>query len=155
MDCTLPGSPVHGIFQARILGWVAISFSRGSSRPQDQTWVSQTAGRLFTVWATREFIGRTDAKAEALTLWPPDATSQLIGEDPDVGKQKGMTEDKMVGWHHLLNGHESEQTLGDGEGQGSVWSMGSWRVGHNWVTEQQQSCFRDLVGWTGWFWYLR
>ena len=72
-----------------------------------------------------EFIGRTDAKAEALTLWPPDATSQLIGEDPDVGKQKGMTEeDKMVGWHHLLNGHESEQTLGDGEGQGSVQSMG-------------------------------
>ena len=77
-----------------------------------------------------EFIGRTDAKAEALTLWPPDATSQLIGEDPDVGKQKGMTEDKMVGWHHLLNGHESEQTLGDGEGQGSVF-QGSGRL--NWV----------------------
>ena len=48
MDCSLPGSSVHGIFQARILQWVAISFSRGSSRPRDWTWVSCTAGRLFT-----------------------------------------------------------------------------------------------------------
>ena len=53
MDCSLPGSSVHGIFQARILEWVAISFSR-SSRPRDQTQVSHIAGRRFTVWATRE-----------------------------------------------------------------------------------------------------
>ena len=49
MDCSPPGSFVHGIFQARILEWVAISFSRGSSQPRDRTWVSQTAGRYFTV----------------------------------------------------------------------------------------------------------
>ena len=73
-----------------------------------------------SVWVTREFIGRTDAKAEALILWPPDAKSQLIGEDPDSGKQKGMTEDKVAGQHHLLNGHAFEQTLGDGKGQGSM-----------------------------------
>ena len=54
MDCSLPGSSVHGIFQTRILEWVAISFSRGSSPPRDQTWVSRTAGRLFTFWATKE-----------------------------------------------------------------------------------------------------
>ena len=54
MDCSLPGSSVHGIFQARILEWVAISFSRGSSQPRDQTQVSHNAGRLFTIWATRE-----------------------------------------------------------------------------------------------------
>ena len=54
MDCSLLGSSIHGIFQARILEWVAMSFSRGSSRPRDWTWVSHTAGRLFTVWATRE-----------------------------------------------------------------------------------------------------
>ena len=54
MDCSLSGSFVHGIFQARILEWVAISFSRGSSWPRDWTWVSSTAERLFTVWATRE-----------------------------------------------------------------------------------------------------
>ena len=56
MDCSLPGSSVHGIFQARVLEWVAISFSRGSSQPRDRTWVSRTAGRRFTVWATREGI---------------------------------------------------------------------------------------------------
>ena len=49
MDCSLPGSSVHGIFQARILEWVAISFSRGSSQPRDQTPVSCIAGRRFTI----------------------------------------------------------------------------------------------------------
>ena len=60
MDCSLPGSSVHRIFQARILEWVAISFSRRSSRPRDQTQVSHIVGRHFTVWATREVhcIGR-------------------------------------------------------------------------------------------------
>ena len=53
MDCSLPGS-IHGIFQARILEWVAISFSRGSSRPRDRTQVSRLVGRCFTIWATRE-----------------------------------------------------------------------------------------------------
>ena len=46
-DCSLPGFSVHGIFQARVLEWVAISFSRGSSRPRDWTWVSQIVGRCF------------------------------------------------------------------------------------------------------------
>ena len=54
MDCTPPGSSVHGILQARILEWVASPFSRGSSQPRDQNWVSCTAGRFFTIWATRE-----------------------------------------------------------------------------------------------------
>ena len=56
MDCSLPGSSVHGIFQARVLEWVAISFSRGSSRPRDWTQVSRIVGRHFTIWATREDI---------------------------------------------------------------------------------------------------
>ena len=54
MDCSLPGSSVHGIFQARVLEWVAISFSRESSQPRDWTRVSHIAGRRFIVWATRE-----------------------------------------------------------------------------------------------------
>ena len=54
MDCSPPGFSIHGIFQARILEWVAISFSRGSSRPRNRTWVSCIAGRCFTLWATRE-----------------------------------------------------------------------------------------------------
>ena len=54
MDSSPPGSSVHGIFQARILEWVAIPFSRASSQPRDQTWVSCIAGSFFTVWAMRE-----------------------------------------------------------------------------------------------------
>ena len=52
MDCSPPRSSIHGIFQARVLEWVAISFSRGSSWPRDWTRVSCTVGRCFTVWAT-------------------------------------------------------------------------------------------------------
>ena len=54
MDCSPPGSSVHEIFQSMILEWVAISFSRESSQPRDQTWVSCTEGRFFTNWTTRE-----------------------------------------------------------------------------------------------------
>ena len=56
MDCSLPGSSVHGIFQARVLEWIAISFSRGSSQPRDQTRVSCIVDRCFTIWATREVL---------------------------------------------------------------------------------------------------
>ena len=69
------------------------------------------------------FIGRTDTEAEPPIFWPSDAKNWLIGKDPDSGKdlrreEKGMIEDKMteVGWHHQLDGHESEQTLGNSEG---------------------------------------
>ena len=69
------------------------------------------------------FIGRTDA--EAPILWPPDAKNWLIGKDSDAGKEwrrekKGVREEEMVGWLHRLNGHEFEQALGDGEGQGNL-----------------------------------
>ena len=68
-------------------------------------------------WA---FIGRTDAEAETPILWPPDAKNWLIWKDSDAGKdwkleEKGMIEDEMVGWHHWLDGHEFEQTEGDGD----------------------------------------
>ena len=71
------------------------------------------------------FIGKTDAEAEDTILWPPDAKGQLTGKDLDAGKdwgqkEKRATEDEMVGWHHQLNGHEFDQTLGDSEGQGSL-----------------------------------
>ena len=77
------------------------------------------------------FIGRTDAEAEAPLLWPPDAKSWLIGKEPDAEKdggleEKGTTEDEMVGWHHQLKGRESEQTLGDSEGQGSLACCSQW-----------------------------
>ena len=71
------------------------------------------------------FIGRTDAEAEVPILWPTDAKSWLIRNDPDARKDwrqegKGTADDEMVGWHHWLNGPEFEQAQGDGEGQGSL-----------------------------------
>ena len=67
------------------------------------------------------FIGRTDVEAEIPILWPPDVKNWLIWKDPDAGKdwrreEKGTIEDDMVGWHHQLNGHEFEWTLGVGDG---------------------------------------
>ena len=88
------------------------------------------------------FIERTDAEAEALRLWPPDAKNWLVRKDPDAGKdwrweEKGTTEDEMVGWHHRLSGHEFEQVPGVGDGQGSLACCSPWchRVRHDWVTE--------------------
>ena len=91
------------------------------------------------------FIGRTDAEAETPTLWPPDAKIWLIGKDPDAGKdwrqkEKGMTEDEVVGWHHWLNGHEFEQTLGVGDGQGSLVCCSPW--GH------KESDTNEQLNWT-------
>ena len=76
------------------------------------------------------FIGRTDAEAEAPMLWSPDVKNWLIGKDPDAWKdwrqEKGTTEDKMVGWHHRLDGHEFEQVPGVGDGQGSLVCCSPW-----------------------------
>ena len=86
------------------------------------------------------FIGRTDAETEAPLFWPPDVKGWLIGKDPDSGKdwrqeEKGMTEDEMVGWHHWLDGHEFEQTLGDGDGQGSLVCWSPWSHKELYMTE--------------------
>ena len=93
------------------------------------------------------FIGRTDAEAETPVLWPPDVKNWLIWKDPDAGKdwrrEKGTREDEMVGWHHWLNVHKSEQSLGVGDGQGGLvccmQSMGSQRVEHDWATELKEA----------------
>ena len=77
------------------------------------------------------FIGRTDGEAETPVLWPPHAKSWLIGKDPDAGRdwgqeEKGTTEDEMAGWHHWLNGGESEWTPGVGDGQAGRACCDSW-----------------------------
>ena len=88
------------------------------------------------------FIGRTDAEAAAPRHWPPDMKSQFIQKDPDAGKdwgqeEKGMIKGEMVGWQHQLNGHEFEQTLGDGEGQGSLVCCSPWGHKELDMTEQR------------------
>ena len=77
------------------------------------------------------FIGRTDVEGKTPVLWPRGAKSWLIGKDPDAGKgwrqeEKRATENEMVRWHHQFNGHEFEQTPGDGEGQGRLACCNSW-----------------------------
>ena len=98
-------------------------------------------------------IGRTDDEIETPIFWPPDAKSWLIGNDPDPGKywkqkDKGMAESKMVGWHQWVNGPEFARTPGDSEGQkepGMLQFMGSQRVRHELVTEQQQALWSSYL----------
>ena len=129
MDCSLLGSSVHGILQARILEWAASPFSRclPSLGIEPRSFSLTNNWCFWTVVLEKSFespldykeikpvnpkgnqprlcIWRTDT--EAPILWPPDSKSLLIGKDSDSGKErrqeeKGMTEDEMVGWHHRL-----------------------------------------------------
>ena len=87
------------------------------------------------------FVERTGTEAETPILWPPDVKNWLTGKDPDAGKdwrqeEKGTTVDEMVGWHHQLDGHEFEQALGVGNGQGSLASCSPWGSKELDMTEQ-------------------
>ena len=94
----------------------------------------------------RIFIGRTDAEAETPILWLPDVKNWLIGKDPDAGndwrwEEKGTTEGMTeFGWHHWLDGHELEQDLGGGDGQGGLACCGS--LGH------KELDTTELLNWT-------
>ena len=104
MNCNSPSSSVHGIFQARIMGWVDIPFSRGSSQPKDWTHISCIAGRFFTIWDTRE----------ALRFWYYQMTLW----------EKAMTpHSSTLAWKILWM-----------EEPGGLQSMGSLRVRHDWAT---------------------
>ena len=88
-----------------------------------------------------DFFGRNDVKAENLVLWPPHAKSWLIGKDSDAGRdwgqeENGTTEDEMAGWHHWLNGLESEWTPGVGDGQEGLLCCDSWSRKESDKTEQ-------------------
>ena len=76
-----------------------------------------------------DFFGRNEAKVETPVLWPPRVKSWLIGKDAgrDWGQEeKGTTEDEMAGWHHRLDGRESQWTPGGGDGQGGLACCNSW-----------------------------
>ena len=96
------------------------------------------------------FIARTNGEAEAPVLWPPHAKSWLIGKDSDAGRDwgqegKGTTEDEMAGWHHGLDGRESEWPLGVGDGQGGLACCDSW--------VRKESDTTDWLNWTELKWY--
>ena len=87
------------------------------------------------------FFGRNDAKAEIPVLWPPHVKSWLSGKDSDAERdwgqeEKGTTEDEMAGWHHQLDGRESEWTLGVGDGQGGLVCCDSWDCKESDTTER-------------------
>ena len=98
------------------------------------------------------FIGRTDPEVDAPIFWPPGTKSRLIRKDPDAGKdrsqeEKGTTEDEMVGWHHWLNGRESEQAPGVGDGHG-LQGCSPWGSKESDMTERlknNNTCFYLLL----------
>ena len=91
MDCSQSGSSVHGVVQARVLEWVAISFSKGSSRPRDRSWVSHIVGRCFTVRATRE------AELEDVLKCLPGSKAESWFHDTELRFQYHV----LVGWYNL------------------------------------------------------
>ena len=105
MDCSPPGSSVHEIFQARILERFAISFSRASSQPRDWTWISCTAGRFFTDWATREVFDCMDHNKQWKILQEMAISVHLIclvrnlyaGQEATVRTRHGTTDWFQIG----------------------------------------------------------
>ena len=82
IDCSPPGSTVHGILQARVLEWVAISFSRESSQPRQWTWVSHIAGRFFTFWVTRSVLSSSNLNCQT-----PYSHNNFTHKNIDVRKE--------------------------------------------------------------------
>ena len=134
-------------------------------------WTAKRSNQLILKEINSEYpLERLMLKLKPV-LWPPDEKSRLTGEEPDAGKdwrqeEKGTTEDEMAGWHHWLNGHEFEQTLQDGEGQGSLACCSPWGLKESDMTErlnsnkgknnqpQHEHClslaWQTLKDWKGW-----
>ena len=128
-------------------GWVPVNWcfwtvvlEKAFESPLDCKDIKPVNPKEYQSWI---FIRRTDT--EAPILGPPDAKSRLIRKDPDAGKdwrqeKKGTTEDKIVGWHHWLNRHESEQAPGDGGGQGSLACCSPWGLqSRTWLSDWTNS----------------
>ena len=117
LDYKESGAPKNGCF------WTVV-LEKALESPLNCKEIQPVNPKVNQPWI---FIGRTDAKAETPVLWPPHVKSWLIGKDSDAGgdwgqEEKGTTEDEMAGWHHGLDGRESEWTLGDGdEPEGLAW----------------------------------
>ena len=108
MDCSLPGSSLHGILQARVLEWVAISFSRGSSWLRDQTRVSCIPGRRFNLWATREALYRSPIilyyRAGRIYITCSMVLGLVYGFSSQVQATRWCFHLKMVATHQVLAG---------------------------------------------------
>ena len=138
LDCEESWAPKNWCF------WIVV-LEKTLESPMDCKVIQPVHSKGGQSWM---FFGRNDAKAETPVLWPPDAKGWLIGKDTDAGEdwgqeEKGMTENEIVGWHHWLNGHEFEQTPGDGEGQGHLACRSPWGRKESDTTEQQHVFLRQ------------
>ena len=117
--------------------WLAVVHGAAKSQTRLSDW-TETELKGNQPWI---YIGRIDTEAEAPILWLPDAKSRFIGQNPDAGKtwgqkEKGVTEDEMVGWHYWLNGHEFGRIPEDSKGQGGLVCCSSWGHRDSDTTEQ-------------------
>ena len=134
MDCSLPGSYICGIFQARRLEWVAISFSRRSSQPRNWTQVSHIVGRRFTVWATREVPRYVNSlpNAKGLPRW-------WISKESSCQCKRHNEFDPWVRKIPWSRKWQPTPVFLPGKfcGQRSLTGYSPWshRVRHDWVTE--------------------
>ena len=121
LDCKEGWAPKNWCF------WIVV-LEKTLASPLDSKEIKPVSHKGDWSWI---FTGRTDAEAEASILWPPDGKSWLTGKDPGAMKDSGqeeeeMVEDEVVWWCQWCCGYEFEQTLGDGEGQGSLVSCSPW-----------------------------
>ena len=131
LDCEESWVPKNGCF------WTVV-VEKTLKSPLDCKEIQSVHSEGDQPW---DFFGRNDAKAETPVLWSPHVKSWLIGKDSDAGsdcgqEEKGKIEDEMAGWHHWLNGHESEWTLGVGDGQGGLACCNSWGSKESDMTQQ-------------------
>ena len=145
-DCSLPGFSIHGIFQTRVLEWVAISFSRGSSWPRNWTWVSCIAGRRLTLWATREAQGVNDGQGSLACCSPwghkeSNTTEQLNWTEWFEELRKKLSWNEAL---HLEVPESSEEGRAEMEEERQKYReildyQGGWRVsifmGNKWQRE--------------------
>ena len=159
-----PYSPSYGFFSSHVWmweldhkeGWAlknwciqTVALEKTLESPLDSKESKPVNPRGTQSWI---FIGRTDAEAETPILWSPDVNSQLTEKESDARKdwrqkEKGMTEEEMVGWHHQFDEHEFEQAPGDGERQRSLLCFSPW--GHKesdmtkWLNINTQDSLRE------------
>ena len=162
MDCSPPGSSIHGIFQARGLGWGAISFSRGSYPTYwrvHQSWeaISQSQKPLLKrMFAPKSLFQDLLLKASSSREGPANLILSCLCVTSVKGphsssphflrcKVEKTTEDEMVGWHHQPNSHGFEQALGVGDGQGSLVCCSPWCRKESDTTERLSWLKVDMI----------
>ena len=127
---------IQGWFPLGLTGLISLQ-SKGLSRV---LWTARISNNPILRKSIPDIHWRTDAEAEAPILWSPYGEDWFIEKDPDAGEdwgqeEKVVTENDLVGWYHQLNGHESEQTPGDSEGQGSLACCSPWGCKESDTTE--------------------